>query len=179
MNLRSLVDNSMTDKDTIHSYLDTYDNLFKEKRDTATNILEIGIAEGGSLKLWRDYFNKANVYGIDIANKCLNDEDRITYLFNMNASLFNTDYFNNKFDIIIDDGSHSLTDQCVFIEKYLPLLKDDGILIIEDVQDIQHLNIFTNITPLIFKPYIETYDLRENKGRYDEILFVINKNKMS
>lgn len=179
MNLRSLVDNRMTDKDTLHSYLDTYENLFKEKKETATKILEIGIAEGGSLRLWRDYFQNADIYGIDIADKRFNEEDRITYLFNTNASLFNTNFFKDKFDIIIDDGSHDLEDQCVFIEKYLPLLKDDGILIIEDVQDIQHLNIFTNITPTDFKPYIETYDLRENKGRYDDILFVINKNKKS
>jgi hypothetical protein len=179
MNLRSLIDKRMTDKDTLHSYLDTYENLFKDKRETATNILEIGIAEGGSLNLWRDYFNNAHIYGIDIADKRFNDVDRITCLFNTNASLFNTEYFKDKFDIIIDDGSHNLTDQCVFIEKYLPLLKDDGILIIEDVQDIQHLNIFTNITPEEFKPYIETYDLRKNIGRYDDILFVINKNKKS
>jgi len=179
MSLRSLINNRLTDKDTIHSYLDTYENLFKEKKGTASKILEIGIAEGGSLKLWRDYFNNAHIYGIDIADRRFNDENRITYLFNTNASLFNTDYFKDKFDVIIDDGSHSLEDQCVFIEKYLPLLKDDGILIIEDVQNIQHLNIFKSITPMDFRPYIEIYDLRENKGRYDDVLFIINKSKKS
>lgn len=179
MDLRSLIDNSTTDKDTTHSYLDTYEKLFMMKRDTTTKVLEIGILKGGSLKLWRDYFNNAHIYGIDICDRCLNDEDRITYLFNTNASLFNTDYFKDKFDIIVDDGSHSLTDQCVFIEKYVSLLKDDGILIIEDVQNINDIDTFKNITPEHLKPYIEVYDLRENKGRYDDILFVINKNKKS
>jgi len=177
MNLKSLIDNSTTDKDTLHSYLDTYENLFKNKRDSVSKVLEIGIARGGSLKLWRDYFKNAEIYGIDICDRNLQDGDRITHLFNINASLFNTDYFQDKIDIIVDDGSHSLNDQCTFIEKYHSLLKDDGIMIIEDVQDIEHIEIFKNITPDYLKPYIEVYDLRKNIGRYDDILFVINRNK--
>ena len=178
MSLKSLIDNSATDKDTLHSYLDTYENLFQKKKDSVSNILEIGIGnKGGSLKLWRDYFKNAQVYGIDISNRNLEDGNRITHIFNTNASLFDTSYFKDKFDIIIDDGSHTLEDQCTFIEKYLPLLKDDGILIIEDVQEFQHTEIFKKITPDYLKSYIEVYDLRKNIGRYDDILFVINRNK--
>jgi hypothetical protein len=64
-----------------------------------------------------------------------------------------------------------------FITMYLPLLKDDGILVIEDVQDIAWIDQLRNITPDAFKPYIEVYDRRDVKGRYDDIMFVINKNK--
>jgi len=51
MELRSLINNSRTDKDTIHSYLETYEKLFNDKRLTSKSILEIGIYNGGSIKL--------------------------------------------------------------------------------------------------------------------------------
>lgn len=62
---------------------------------------------------------------------------------------------------------------------YLPLLKDDGILVIEDVQDIAWINDLRAVTPDELKPYIEVYDRRSIKGRWDDIIFVINKYKKS
>jgi hypothetical protein len=73
MSLEQLVDNSKTDKNTRHSYLSLYEELLKSKKETAKNILEIGIGSsdqgitnGGSIKLWHDYFTNATVYGLDI-----------------------------------------------------------------------------------------------------------------
>ena len=79
MNLIDLVDNSRTDKNTGHSYLDTYEKILTKIRFTATNVLEIGIGpfkdvnniygapgNGGSIKLWSDYFPNATVYTADI-----------------------------------------------------------------------------------------------------------------
>ena len=62
-----------------------------------------------------------------------------------------------------------------FIELYSPLLSDNGILIIEDVQDINWLEHLKNKTPQHLKQYIKTYDLRKNKDRYDDIVFTIDK----
>ena len=66
MSLEQIVDNTRTDKNTTHSYLPLYESLFKNKKETAQNILEIGIQNGGSIKLWRDYFINATIYGLDI-----------------------------------------------------------------------------------------------------------------
>jgi len=66
MSLVDIVDNSRTDKNTVHSYLPLYESLLCSKKETATNVLEIGICHGGSIKLWGDYFSKATVYGVDI-----------------------------------------------------------------------------------------------------------------
>ena len=63
--LKTLVDNVRTDKNTVHYYLDTYEQLFKPMRETAKNVLEIGVRDGGSMKLWHDYFPNATIYGID------------------------------------------------------------------------------------------------------------------
>tara|TARA_Y200000002_G_C22429295_1_gene557296 strand:- start:38 stop:229 length:192 start_codon:yes stop_codon:yes gene_type:complete len=59
-----------------------------------------------------------------------------------------------------------------FIKYYFPLLKDDGILIIEDVKRLSWTKEFITLIPENNKKYIEIYDLRKNKNRYDDILFV-------
>ena len=66
--LNELVNNKHTDKNTIHSYLNLYENLLSSKKYTAKNILEIGIGypggNGGSIKMWNDYF--VNLFNIII-----------------------------------------------------------------------------------------------------------------
>ena len=61
MNLEEIVDNLRTDKNTTHSYLPLYQTLLKSKKESAKNVLEVGIGDfgeknGGSIKLWKDYF---------------------------------------------------------------------------------------------------------------------------
>ena len=66
-----------------------------------------------------------------------------------------------------------------FLNLYLPILKDDGILIIEDVQDIQWIEQLKNAVPDNLKKHIEVIDLRHIKNRYDDLMFVVNKSKNS
>jgi len=47
MSLEQLVDNERTDKNTVHSYLPLYQELLKSKKETAQNVLEVGIYKGG------------------------------------------------------------------------------------------------------------------------------------
>ena len=75
MSLLKLVDNSRTDKNTVHSYLDLYQSLLSKKKFTAKNVLEIGIGDGnqgvtngGSIKLWNDFFINAKVHALDICH---------------------------------------------------------------------------------------------------------------
>jgi cephalosporin hydroxylase len=183
MNLSNLIDNTKTDKNTTHSYLEVYEMLFKKKQNTAKNILEIGIQSGGSIKLWHDYFRNATIYGLDIQrvkNTCpeIRNKSRIK-LGCFDA--YSEEFINNqmkplnvKFDIMIDDGPHTLESMIFFIENYLPMLKDDGILIIEDVASIDWIDKLTNVVPNELKKCIDIHDLRSNKNRYDDILFVIN-----
>ena len=66
MTLVELVNNDRTDKNTTHSYLELYEKLLSSKKETAKNVLEVGVYNGGSIKLWHDYFTQATVYGLDI-----------------------------------------------------------------------------------------------------------------
>ena len=54
-------------------------------------------------------------------------------------------------------------------------MTDDGILIIEDVQDYKWIDLLKLVVPDNLQKYIKVYDLRENKGRYDDIVFTIDK----
>ena len=185
MSLKNLVDNSRTDKDTTHSYLDLYDKLLSKRKETAKNILEIGIYQGGSIKLWHDYFTNANVYALDIMpiDHVWNEiKNKKRIILHTSTDAYDEEYFNYtllqkniKFDFILDDGPHTLESMKTFIKLYSQLLTDDGILIIEDVQSIEWLEILTDSTPDYLKKYIKTYDLRENKNRYDDIVFTIDK----
>lgn len=180
--MESLVDNSRTDKNTVHSYLPLYEDLLSKKRETATDVLEVGICYGGSIKLWNDYFLNANVYALDIMPYPriwdeLKDKDRIKLFSSFDA--YNEDivhkcFENKKFDFILDDGSHTLEHQLKFLEIYLPLLKEDGILIIEDIESEEYLNILVKNVPEEYQDNIKTFDLTDIKERYDDRVLVID-----
>lgn len=187
--LKQLVNNVKTDKNTTHSYLDLYEKLLCTKKNTARNILEIGIGypgdNGGSIKLWHDYFINANIYTLDIQH--INDvwdeiknKDRINIFTSIDAydEINFKEIFldkNIKFDMMLDDGPHSLESMKQFIKLYSQIMTEDGILMIEDVQAIEWLDELKDVVPENLKKYIRCYDLRANKGRYDDIVFVINK----
>lgn len=179
--LVELVDNTRTDKNTAHSYLPLYEELLCRKRFTCRNMLEVGICYGGSIKMWNDYFSNACVYALDLMNyekvwEELKDKERIRIISADAYDKYIVDscFKNKKFDFILDDGPHTLISQLKFLELYSPLLENDGILIIEDIQDINYLEIFKQNTPDNLKPYIKTFDLRKNKNRYDDIVFCID-----
>ena len=185
MSLEEIVDNSRTDKKTTHSYLPLYQQLLMGKKETAKNVLEVGIQHGGSIKLWSDYFTNANVYGLDIITihevwEGIKDREKI--ILHTSIDAYNHDFFvtnflnkNIKCDFMLDDGPHSLESMIKFIQLYSQIMTDDGILIIEDVQSWDWINILICVVPEELKKFIKTYDLRSNKNRYDDIVFTIDK----
>ena len=187
MSLEDLVNNDKTDKNTVHSYLPLYENLLCDKKESTKNILEVGIQRGGSIKLWHDYFTNAVIYGVDIMQphdlwEELLNNDRIVLHAGYDAYRddFIGTFFSDKkglFDMILDDGPHSFESMKQFIRLYLPLLAEDGIFIIEDVQSWDWIDELKKSVPDEFIPFIKTYDLRSNKDRYDDIVFTIDLSK--
>ena len=188
MSLEELVDNNRTDKNTVHSYLPLYQQLLINKKETAKNVLEVGIGPGGSIKLWSDFFVNANVYGLDLMNnenvwEGINNKEEIILYTSTDA--YNDDFFINTFlnknikcDFILDDGPHSLESMKQFIKLYSQIMTDDGILIIEDVQSPDWINELINEVPEHLKTFVKIYDLRPNKNRYDDIVFTIDKSNI-
>jgi len=182
LSLSSIVDNILTDKNTRHSYLELYESIMHKNKFTAKNILEIGIDVGGSMKLWNDYFINATIYGLDIneSPNFLNKYPRIN-TFKINAyTIDSVNYFvekDIKFDFIIDDGPHTLESMIFTLIHYSKLLTPQGVLIIEDIQSIEWAYLFEKITNK-YKENTHIYDLRENKGRYDDIVFTFTNSKI-
>ena len=186
MRLEDLADNSRTDKNTTHSYLPLYQTLLASKKETARNVLEVGIFCGGSIKLWRDFFTNATVYGLDIMAlkdvwDGIKNQDRI--ILHTSTDAYNEEFFNTlrhiKFDFMLDDGPHTLESMKQFIKLYSQLMTPDGLLIIEDIQAWDWIDTLKAEVPEDLKPFIKVYDLRQNKNRYDDIVFTIDKSQQS
>ena len=190
MSLETIVNNSLTDKNTGHSYLPLYQTLLEKKKETAQNVLEVGIGNfgpknGGSIQLWRDFFTNATIYGLDILpiDRVIDElitDDRVVLYTSIDAydeNFFKLNFLNEniKCDFMLDDGPHTLESMIQFIKLYSQIMTDDGILIIEDVQSIDWLDTLKTAVPEHLQPFIKTYDLRHIKGRYDDIVFTIDK----
>ena len=185
MSLEQLVDNERTDKNTAHSYLPLYQQLLIGKKDTAKNVLEVGINYGGSIKLWSDFFTNATVYGLDIMNSNMvwtDIKNNKNIILHTSTDAYNTELFttlflskNIKCDFMLDDGPHTLDSMKKFIKLYSQIMTDDGILIIEDVQSWDWIELLKQEVPEHLKQYVKAYDLRSNKNKYDDIVFTIDK----
>ena len=118
-------------------YLGIYERYLNRYCGTAVKMLEIGVNKGGSLDLWRDYFGpSATIFGIDIDPECANhvtapnqvrvgSQDDPAFLKCVIDELGTP-------DIVLDDGSHIGRHQRVSFDVLFPLLKDNGLYIIED-----------------------------------------------
>jgi hypothetical protein len=186
--LQQLVDNSRTDKNTVHSYLEVYDSLFSRIRESAQNVLEVGVSEGGSIKLWHDYFPTAKIYGIDITPIRLTWKDilplkRVHILPNISAyekrTLDILESLHVKFDMILDDGTHFPQDQIYFVKNYLPFLSDTGIFIVEDLRTMDEASMVRDAFPEHLRPFVDIYDRRKLKNRTDDILVVLDMSKVT
>jgi autotransporter strand-loop-strand O-heptosyltransferase len=120
-----------------HNFTETYEKYFKSFKHKSINILEIGINDGSSLKMWYDYFPNATIYGVDINDKSNFSNEKVKCIVLDQSKKEDLEEFvkniNISFDIIIDDGSHHISDQQLSFGSLFPLLKDDGIYVIEDL----------------------------------------------
>lgn len=164
-----------------HSYFDNfYETEFKKYQNRPISLCEIGIYLGASFLVWNEYFHKdSKLLGIDITN-CVDPKyyehnfNNVRYIFNdaYNANLVDT---LGTFDIIIDDGPHTIESQLDAIKLYLPKLNDGGVFIIEDIQQLSYIDILTAAVPDQYKSNIEVINLTEIDNRYDSLLFIIRK----
>lgn len=174
-------------KETGHSYAQNfYEKEFLKYKNNEISLLEIGIMTGGSLKLWKEYFiNAKKIVGVDITNQFLSEKysniEGVEYYFR-NAYDIELVKMLPNFDIIIDDGPHSLDSQVQTLKLYLPKLNKDGILIIEDIQEyswfnnlIEELKNLSKSNPSSDDYIFECLDFRETLNRHDDMMFVVMK----
>ena len=124
-----------TDKVT-HFFLHHYDNAFNHLRDKHLRLLEIGVYKGSSIRMWRDYFPNAEIHCIDINHVDLSDLKNVTmHIANCDSKLELKNLASKlgEFDIIIDDGGHSMKQQQNAFEIFWKNLKSKGTFVMEDL----------------------------------------------
>ena len=136
-----------TDKDFTHNYYtQVYEQFFSPIRESARKVMEIGIGgfwgemnwvHGNSLKVFRDYFQNAQIVGLDIQRYEIADlGPRVTvdWLDQSKKDLV-TEYARKStdYDLILDDGSHNTHDQQITFAQFMHSVKVGGIYVIEDL----------------------------------------------
>jgi trans-aconitate methyltransferase len=122
-----------------HNYTTYYHELFAPRRERVEAVFELGIFMGNSLRMWRDYFPNATIYGADIdaaacasasgpriVTRCFDERDVVP------GSPLLADW--PLFDIMIDDAIHAHADNVKFFYSARHKLKPGGIYVIEDLR---------------------------------------------
>jgi hypothetical protein len=119
-------------------YLPIYDKLFLPYVGSNVRFLEIGVFNGGSLRLWRNYFgDDATIFGVDIDPNCavhdgkygrvrIGSQDDPQFLKRVANEM-------GGLDVVLDDGSHIGSHQRASFNALFPLLSENGLYIIEDI----------------------------------------------
>ncbi|MBN2369897.1 MAG: class I SAM-dependent methyltransferase [Vicinamibacteria bacterium] len=119
-----------------HRYIELFEQLFRFHRNQPLRILEIGIAEGWSLRLWERYFPRAAVYGIDIDHSDLRSPRITTFVADQSDRRQLQKFLEahgGDFNVIIDDGGHTMSQQQISFGHLFPQVVPGGYYIIEDV----------------------------------------------
>jgi hypothetical protein len=164
-----------TDKEAKHKYCSAfYDNAFFDLKDKKLNILEIGIQNGSSLVLWNEYFKNSIIYGIDNTNFIKDRLDNYPRIKTIIQDAYKKELTSNLplFDIIIDDGPHTLESQIKFINNYFKKLNKNGKLFIEDVDGKHNLNELRKEASK-FTSNITSIDFRSKTNTEDSIMLMI------
>jgi spermidine synthase len=120
------------------SYLDIYELYLRPYKNEPIALLEIGINDGESLRMWKSYFPKAEIFGIDIDPRCRSfAEERIRIAIgSQDDEAFLGGCFggDRRFDVILDDGSHvNKMTLASFQYLFYHRLRPGGLYILEDL----------------------------------------------
>lgn len=127
-----------------HRYTPHYEYHLSHLRGQRFTLLEIGIGGykragrgGASLRMWQEYFPRANIFGLDIEDKSFVNGDRIT---TYQGSQADPDILRRIVDdaedlrVVIDDGSHRNQHILASFQTLFPLLPTNAYYVIEDIQ---------------------------------------------
>ena len=120
------------------NYFNIYDNLFNEYKNKNITFLEIGVFSGGSLFMWRNFFGKkAKIIGIDLNPESKRFEKYGFKIFigDQSKESFWKKLFSKvgKVDLVLDDGGHTNYQQIITTNCCIPNIKDNGMLVVEDI----------------------------------------------
>tara|TARA_B100000902_G_C26918112_1_gene720314 strand:+ start:89 stop:676 length:588 start_codon:yes stop_codon:yes gene_type:complete len=160
----------LTDKADYHAYEEVYPYLLDKFLGRKCNILEVGVAKGGGLKILSELFPESNIYGIDWnLSQMQVDIDSLP-----NVQVFSGDQRDPalmeklpELDFVTEDASHQFNDSITTFELLKEKLKYGAVYVIEDVYP-QFVNSYE------VDGRFDIYDATKIKGRGDDVLAVYN-----
>jgi hypothetical protein len=182
-----------------HNYTTIYHRLFELRRQQLLRVFELGLGTtnpafkanmgpagkpGASLRGWAEYFPNATVFGADLDESILFEEDRIkTYPCDQTdpkriAAMWGRDELREGFDIILDDGWHDLRANKCFFEHSINKLNPEGYYIIEDVNDprmAEQVAEWATVYPWLSITY---YKVPSTRNHYDNTLVIAHNTLM-
>jgi hypothetical protein len=167
------------------SYFSTYDMIFSNYRNKKIIFVEIGVFDGGSLFMWRDFFGpKAEIIGIDL-NPAAKKWEKFgfkIYIGNQADPSFIKKVFKKigPIDILLDDGGHTNHQQIITLANSIGFIKENGLIVIEDCHT-SYMSRYGNPSKFSFISYAKkTIDDINQRFFIDESLFSdIQKNIFS
>ena len=131
-----------------HVYTPFYYEFLKDKRQSIKKVLEVGIGNrrqvryipggyiGASIRMWRDFFPNAWVYGADVAPESFFVDERISTYYCDETKEEDIKrlvmQIGSDIDLVIDDACHHIANQVFLCRVLMPLLDKGVIYIIED-----------------------------------------------
>jgi len=167
-----------------HGYSAVYERDFAPLRTQCLRLLEVGVFRGSSIGAWLDYFERADVIGVDSFKRI--PKESVPAFKNPRARAVEADSTSLRcllaagppgtVDIIIDDGDHNPASQLATYRNLLPLLRSGGTYYVEDVLlDVTHPWATENgyrqadLDALLSEGF-EVHDYRAQSGLPDSVL---------
>ena len=147
-----------------HPYTCFYDNIFDNIKTNKLKILEIGILQGNSIKMWNEYFINSKIIATDHVDNKKNEMNKLPNVIFDHIDVTDVNSIINicnkygPFDIIIDDSSHKFNDQIRVIENTFKYINEGGFLIIEDIMEDKNIFLKYNNERYAKMTYFNTED---------------------
>jgi len=123
-----------TDKaSNCHNYTRWYEQLFAPRKNDHLCLIEVGVWEGASLRMWREYFPNATITGVDKHDRGIQVKDVNVVISDQDSPTLAAT-LNPPFDIVIDDASHINALTITTFKNLFPHVISGGMYVIEDLQ---------------------------------------------
>lgn len=171
----------------VSSYFPVYDLIIGKFRGGAITLVEIGVAEGGSLLMWRRFLGPGSrIIGVDLDPAAVRMREKGFEIFIGDQA--SPEFWRNFFaevgdiDVLIDDGGHTNKHQISTVELCLDHIKDGGVMLTEDVGT-SYLPEYGNPSRFSFINYAKSlaeriqyrnpFDIQKNPDKFTAAVFSV------
>ena len=148
-----------------HGFSKFYKQKLEKLKNQKINILEIGSYAGASAAAFVKYLPKSNIFCFDINISNFEYKSKKIHVFGLDVNnrkktiktmnIIVDQYQIKEFDIIIDDGSHNLSDILTTLKFFFKYLKNKGLYIIEDFKHPNYYSYNKNINHILIDELFE------------------------